>query len=132
MATLNHDVLIFIVDDNVEVQKLVLKKLNSENYMKVKAFSTLNELKNALQLKPDIIVIDNYLSQKQNDSVDSITNFITLKEQLPGTKFIILSGEDNPEVIREFIMKGAYGYIIKDTDSMDKLISSVHQISSIR
>jgi DNA-binding NarL/FixJ family response regulator len=132
MTTLNHDVLIFILDDNIEVQKLVLKNLKNKNYKNVMAFSSFVELNNALKLNPDIIILDNYLSKDQDDASESIANFIAMKGQLPETEFIILSGETDPEVIRKYIDEGAYGYIIKDPGSMDKLISSIQKISIIK
>ena len=128
----NTDVLIFIVDDNIEILKMVQKKLNNENYVNVMAFSAYKEFHDALHLKPGIVVLDNYLSKEQNSIEEIITNFKALKEILPGTEFVILSGDDDKEIIHEYISSGAYGYIVKDTGSLDKLISSVRQISSKR
>ena len=122
-------ILIFIVDDNIEILKMVQKRLNNENYMNVMAFSAFKEFYNTLHLKPGIVVLDNYLSKEQNSIEESITNFKMVKKKLPETEFIILSGEDDKGTIHEFISSGAYGYIVKDTGSMDKLISSVRQIS---
>ena len=125
----NTDILIFIIDDNIEILKLVQKKLNNENYMNVLTFSAFKEFHDALHLKPEIVVLDNYLSKEQNGVEESIINFKSLKEKLPETEFIILSGEGDKEIIREYINSGVYGYIVKDTGSMDKLISSIRQIS---
>ena len=121
------DPLIFVTDDNMEVLKLVQKKLNNEHYTHVMTFTTYEDMEASLSLKPDLVILDNYLSKFQDDET-GVNNFKKIKEALPDTKVIILSGETDPDIIRSFTQAGVYGYIIKDTASMDKLVSSINSI----
>jgi two-component system NarL family response regulator len=71
-----------------------------------------NALNKALELKPDVILMD--VSMPIMNGIDA-TEIIT--EQLPDTKILILSMHNNPEFVKSAIQAGASGYILKDTTS---------------
>jgi two-component system NarL family response regulator len=71
-----------------------------------------NALNKALELKPDVILMD--ISMPIMSGIDA-TEIIT--EQLPDTKILILSMHNNPEFVKSAIQAGASGYILKDTTS---------------
>ena len=121
------DPLIYVTDDNMEVLKLVQRKLNNEHYYRVAIFTTYEDMEASFNLKPHLIILDNYLSKFQDEDT-GLNNYKKIKQALPETKVIILSGETDPEIIRSFTQEGVYGYIVKDTQSMDKLVSTINSI----
>ena len=130
MEAVKYDSLIFILDDNDEIQKLLQKRLYCENFKKVMGFKTLLELSNSIPLNPEIIILDNYITKNNQDEREGLNNYIALKNRLPNTEFIIFSGVSEWAIMYEFINNGAYSYVIKETGSLDTVILCVKQILS--
>jgi DNA-binding NtrC family response regulator len=125
---MDTDPLIFLVDDNKQVTFLIKKKLENEGLMNLMVFNTYDALLAAIDRNPKIIVLDNYLAIEQDDADTSLERFKDLKRQLPDTRFIIFSGETDPDIVHAFIFRGAYTYIPKNLEALDKLVFAIKQI----
>ncbi|MFT5812552.1 MAG: two-component system nitrate/nitrite response regulator NarL [Psychroserpens sp.] len=115
MSDLNEKpILIQIVDDHPMVQGGLKACLSFYDDIKIIGSTTdgSNALNKALELKPDVILMD--ISMPIMSGIDA-TEIIT--EQLPDTKILILSMHNNPEFVKSAIQAGASGYILKDTTS---------------
>ena len=86
------------------------------------AYDGLQAVRQALQIKPDIILLD--IRMPQMDGVEAVGK---IKEKLPETKVIMLTTFNDREYIMNSIANGAEGYLLKDMDT-DELISSVKNI----
>ena len=120
--------LIFLVDDNEQVTNLINKKLENEGLTNLMIFNSYNELLAEIEKKPQIIVLDNYLDIDNDDPEVSLERFKDLKKKLPETRIIIFSGETDPDVIHSFIFRGAYTYITKNLEALEKLVFAIKQI----
>lgn len=120
--------LIFLVDDNEQVTTLINKKLENEGLTNLMIFNSYDSLLAEITKKPQIIVLDNYLDIDDDDPEISLERFKQLKKQLPDTRIIIFSGETDPDVIHSFIFRGAYTYITKNLEALDKLVFAIKQI----
>jgi len=107
-------ILIQIVDDHPMVQGGLKACLSFYDDIKIIGSTNdgSNALNKALELKPDVILMD--VSMPIMNGIDA-TEIIT--EQLPDTKILILSMHNNPEFVKSAIQAGASGYILKDTTS---------------
>ena len=115
MSDLNETpILIQIVDDHPMVQGGLKACLSFYDDIKIIGSTNdgSNALNKALELKPDVILMD--ISMPIMNGIDA-TEIIT--EQLPDTKILILSMHNNPEFVKSAIQAGASGYILKDTTS---------------
>lgn len=115
MSDLNKKpILIQIVDDHPMVQGGLKACLSFYDDIKIIGSTNdgSNALNKALELKPDVILMD--VSMPIMNGIDA-TEIIT--EQLPDTKILILSMHNNPEFVKSAIQAGASGYILKDTTS---------------
>lgn len=70
----------------------------------------------------EMVLLD--LSLQDSNGVDSL---IRLRQHVPTTSVIVLSGEDNPSVIRECIDLGAMGFISKAA-THDELLNAINLI----
>ena len=120
--------LIFLVDDNVQVTNLIKLKLEGEGFTNLNIFNTYDSLLAEIDKKPQIIILDNYLDIDNDDLENSLERFKQLRKQLPDTRIIIFSGETDPDLIHAFIFRGAYTYITKNLEALDKLIFAIQQI----
>jgi len=62
----------------------------------------------ALRLKPDIVVLD--LTMPEKNGLETIQQ---LRQELPQTELLVFSMHDSDELIREVFAAGARGYVLK-------------------
>lgn len=122
------DRLIFIVDDDKIIQNLLDYTFKSREGYNVKVFPTGEECIANLNLNPDIIVLD-YLFMS-NDSklmsgLDILEEIRKVDKDIP---VFILSSQPSPDLINEFLNKGANGYISKEDYFIDTLIESIDKL----
>lgn len=73
----------------------------------------------ALQLKPDVIVADIGMPL-----MNGLEAGLRLKQQVPATKLIFLTMNDDPDLAVEAMRSGASGYLLK-TSAADELIRAI-------
>lgn len=122
------DPLIFLVDDNEQVTSLIKMKLENEGFVKLMVFNTYESLLAEIKRNPQIIILDIYLDIDNDNADISLERFKHLRKQLPETRIIIFSGESDPDIAHSFIFRGAYTYITKNLEALDKLIFAIKQI----
>lgn len=121
--------LIFVVDDDPLITKLVVKRFASEHYH-LEAFGYGEEVLKALYKKPDLIVLD-YLFQKADQEVmNGMEVFDKIKEKQPDVPVIMLSGQERGEIVLELARKGIDDYVIKDNNLLDNLNASIVELLS--
>jgi len=118
--------LIYIVDDDPVVNMLVNRRLTSEGYL-VKSFRYGEECLNELNADPDLIILDYYFISEDKEVMNGMEVYTRIVELMPRNHVIILSGQENGEIVLELARKGIDDYIIKDHNLIDNLILSVRE-----
>ncbi len=119
--------MIYVVDDDPFILNLVEKKLTKEGF-DVKVFRYGEECLAAMDVKPDMVVLD-YLFLKQDDQVmNGKEVFRRIKESYPDMPVIMLSGQDSGGVVLELARLGMNDYVIKDQALIENLLASIHDI----
>ncbi|MBP2234596.1 two-component system nitrate/nitrite response regulator NarL [Sinorhizobium kostiense] len=77
----------------------------------------------ALRTRPDVILMD--INMPQVNGIDAIELF---KEQLPGTRILMLSMHDSREYISTSVLRGAWGYILKDV-STEEIVAAIEAVA---
>jgi two-component system, OmpR family, response regulator len=121
--------LIFVVDDDLVLTKLVVKRFESDIYH-VEAFDYGEDVLKVLSDKPDLIILD-YLFHKAGQKVmNGMEVFDKIKETNPDVPVIMLSGQDRGEIVLELARKGIDDYVIKDNNLLDNLNASILELLS--
>jgi CheY-like chemotaxis protein len=121
---MNKQKLIFIVDDDSFINKLVVKRFTSEGF-KLEAYESGEDCLKAINKNPDLIILD-YLFVKENQTfMNGMEIFDKIRELKPSIPVIMLSGQDRGEVVLELARKGIDDYVIKDNNLLDNLHSSI-------
>jgi DNA-binding NtrC family response regulator len=123
----NSNPLIFIVEDNPVYNKLVVNYLQSKKFDRVESFFSGEECLKRLGEKPDIIIQDYLL-----EGIDGIGVLKHVKNLLPQTEFIFLSGQDSVDVAVNTLKLGAFDYIVKDQMALKKLTDKIGRILTIQ
>lgn len=109
---------ILLVDDHNLVREAFAQMLELEDDFIVagQAADADSALDKALELKPDIILMDIKLP-----GVNGIEATRMIKSKLPETEIMILSMYDEEEYVRQAVRAGATGYVLKDISQEDLL-----------
>ena len=121
--------LIFVVDDDPVVTKLVVKRLALENYQ-IEAFDYGEDCLKVLNKNPDLIILDYYFYKPDQKVMNGMEVFDSIKATNPDVPIIMLSGQEKGEIVLELARKGIDDYVIKDNNLLDNLNASMLEIFS--
>jgi two-component system response regulator NreC len=113
---------ILIVDDHGVLRAGLRALLNNETDFQVvgEAGTSDEALRNALKLKPDIVLMD--LSIPGMGGLDLTRQ---LREKLPETRVIILTVHEDAALVRDSVKAGAAGYVVKRA-AESELLAAIH------
>jgi len=116
--------LIFFVDDDKMILNLLEYTFN-KNEFEVKTFKTGEECLAALNNQnPDLIVLD-HIFEKVETQLNGMDTLIKIKEVNKAVPVIMLSSQQDLNLIPEFLNNGASKYIKKDSFFLDSLTESI-------
>lgn len=124
---MNVDKLIFIVDDDPFINKLIVKRFSSEGF-RVEAFDYGEDCLKAMNQKPDLIILDYYFSRGEEKVMNGMEVFDKIKEVNRNVPVIMLSGQERGEIVLELARKGIDDYVIKDNNLIDNLNASIKDL----
>jgi len=115
---------ILLVDDHVILRQGTRQLLEHEPDMEVVGEASDGEeaIKLATELKPDVIILD--VAMPKLGGVEATKK---IKEILPSTIILVLTGYDYDEYIFGLLEIGAAGYLLKDV-SGDELVNAVRAV----
>jgi DNA-binding NarL/FixJ family response regulator len=111
---------ILSVDDFEPYRLFIVSLLRGRPDLKVicGASNGLEAVQKAEELKPDLILMD--IGLPELNGVEAARRIRTLA---PNSKIIFLTQESSPEVVREAVILGASGYVLKSQAETDLLIA---------
>ena len=115
---------IVLADDHVILRQGTRQLLEHEPDMEVvgEASDGAEAVQLVSKLKPDIVIID--VAMPRMNGIEATKK---IKEILPGTKILVLTGYDYDEYIFSLLEIGAAGYLLKDV-SGDDLVGAVRAV----
>lgn len=121
------DKLIFIVDDDPLLTGLVARRLVPFG-CRVISFAYGEDCIAAMHDNPDLVILDFYFIREGSKPMNGMEVFEEIRKEKPDLPVIILSAQENGEVVLELARKGIAGYVIKDNSLIDNLIISMKEI----
>jgi len=119
--------LIYIVDDDPFINKLIVRKFTSDKYS-LEAFESGEECLKAMSRNPDLIILDYLFYGDNQQYMNGMEIFDRIKEMKPRTPVVMLSGQDKGEIVLELARKGINDYIIKDNNLIDNLDLAIKEV----
>ena len=116
--------LVFFVDDDKMILNLLEYTFKSRAGIQVKTFFSGEECLENLHLKPDLVVLDHLFP----DDTGQMSGLDVIREMRKADKnvsIIVLSSQQDENLIPEFLKVGAKQYISKDDYFIDALIESI-------
>jgi signal transduction histidine kinase len=111
---------VLVVDDNAGFRESLLSLLDSANLVVIgEASSGLQALDLVPMLGPDVVLMDVNMPE-----MDGIETTRRLKQRYPRVGVVALSGHEDQDIVREMLVAGASGYVLKDSDG-DEILNAV-------
>jgi DNA-binding NtrC family response regulator len=121
-----HEQKLFIVDDEELILSATHRRLTKLGFEDVTAFSNGTDCVNALIEEPFLILLD-----YEMDGLSGFEVLRKIKRYNPNTYVIFMSGQDDISNAVDTLKYGAFDYIIKGDDDVDKLMLAIERIYKI-
>lgn len=121
-----EEIRVLIADDHAVVRAGLNTILGAEPDIKIvgEARDGLEAINKALELKPDIILMDIFMP-----GCTGIEAMVTIKEGFPGAKVLILTVSDQEEDLFKALRFGAQGYLLKGA-SIGELVDAIRRTAA--
>lgn len=112
MADKKHRKVLIVDDDNMS-RTILRTILRGEEYgIVVEATNGKKGIELALELKPDIVCLDNMMPEMSGLDV-----LLEIRAKLPQTLILMVTGSADRETVQAALQRGADGYVVKPFNS---------------
>ena len=114
---------IFVVEDDEWYNRMLVHHLSMNPDYEIHSFTTAKDCLEHLNLKPDVITLDYRLPDQLG--IDVLKQIKEINDEV---RIILISGQDDIEVVVDILKHGAYDYIVKSTDIRDRLLNTINNL----
>jgi two-component system, NtrC family, response regulator AtoC len=114
---------IFVVEDDEWYNRLLVHNLSLIPDYEIHPFQTGKDCLNNLQQEPEVVTLDYRLPDMKG--LDVLRQIKEINEDI---QVILISEQDDIEVVVELLKHGAYDYIVKSHDIKERLLNTVNNI----
>ncbi|MBF9141853.1 sigma-54-dependent transcriptional regulator [Hymenobacter properus] len=114
---------IFVIEDNEWYGELLVYRLSQNPNHSVQRFATARACLDHLDEKPDFITLDYSLPDAKGEQL-----LRQIRERLPGTEVLVVSGQEDVGTAVSMLRQGAYDYLVKDENTLDRLWNIVGKV----
>lgn len=110
---------VLIVDDEEVMQTLLTHVLRAAGYHNLMTASSVAEARCALSVhEVDLVMTD--MQMPESSGLELLQH---IRDSMPGTATLMVTGTDDPDIAEQTLAMGAYGYIIKPFRHTDVVIA---------
>lgn len=114
---------IFVVEDDEWYSRLLVHNLSLNSDYEIESFTNGRDCLNNLHKNPDVITLDYRLPDMKG--LEILKN---IKAENEDIQVILISDQDEIDVVVELLKYGAYDYIVKSRDIRERLLNTVQNI----
>lgn len=114
----------FFVDDDKMILNLLEYTFKSRAGIQVKTFLSGEECLANMHLKPDLVVLD-HIFPEDTGQMSGLDIIKKMRKEDKDVTIIVLSSQQDEDLISEFLKLGAKQYISKDDYFIDALIETI-------
>ena len=124
-ATTRQRVRVLVVDDNTGFRDSLVSLLDTDELMVVgQAGNGAQALELFVTTKPNVVLMD-----VRMPTMDGIETTRRLKAMDPSIGIVALTGLEDQRAVRDMLVAGASGYVLKDSDG-DEILNAVREAAS--
>lgn len=114
---------IFVVEDNEWYNRLLVHNLSLNPDYEIESFTNGKDCLNNLHKNPDVVTLDYRLPDMQGLEI-----LKKIKAENEEIQVILISEQNEIEVVVDLLKYGAYDYIVKSNDIRERLLNTVQNI----
>lgn len=114
---------IFVVEDNEWYNRFLVHNLSLNPDYEIVSFLNGKDCMNHLNDSPDVITLDYRLPD-----ISGLDLLRKIKEENSDIQVVLISEQDDIEVVVDLLREGAYDYIVKSKDIRERLLNTVNNI----
>ncbi len=119
---------IFLVDDDFIFLEMLKESLTDNLDFNIVGFQTGEECINHLHLNPDVIVLDYYLNSENSNAKNGLEVLKEIHAIKPQAKVIILSAQEDANLVYDFVRENATNYVVKDNNAFENVKTAIKDI----
>lgn len=116
---------ILLVDDDFIFLEMLKESLVDEEKYNIVGFQSGEECLNHLHLKPDVIVLDYFLNSENPNARNGLDILKEIKKRDSKVKVIILSGQEDGNLVYDFVRENAANYVVKDDNAFENIKKAI-------
>ena len=117
---------IFIVDDDPLMAELLKDYLTDNWSHNTMVIGTGEECLARMNEYPDIIILDYTLNSVHKDAMNGMAILQIIRAKYPKIRVIMLSGNEQLDLVKQSENHGAEKYVLKSEDSFDEIADMVN------
>jgi two-component system OmpR family response regulator len=117
---------VFIVEDDDMHSLMMDYMLSKDTVAHIKKFKSGEECVSNLDKNPDVVILDYGLP-----GINGMQTLLQIKKQAPEIPVIVVTGNKNKELERDFYSAGVYDYIPKDENAFEQVSRLTSSILNI-
>jgi DNA-binding NtrC family response regulator len=114
---------IFVVEDDEWYNRLLVHNLSMNPDYEIESFTTGKDCLNNLHKNPEVVTLDYRLPDMKGLEI-----LKRIKSENEEIQVILISEQDEIEVVVELLKYGAYDYLVKSKDIRERLLNTVNNI----
>jgi two-component system OmpR family response regulator len=116
---------ILLVDDDFIFLEMLKESLVDEDKYNIVGFQSGEECLNHLHLNPEVIVLDYFLNSENPNAKNGLDILKEIKKRDSKVKVIILSGQEDGNLVYDFVRENAANYVVKDDNAFDNIKKAI-------
>ncbi len=119
---------IILVDDDFIFLEMLKESLTDNPDYNIVAFQSGEECLNHMHLNPDVIVLDYFLNSENSSAKNGLEILKDIHAINPQAKVIILSGQEDGNLVYDFVRENATNYVVKDNNAFLNVKTAIEDI----
>lgn len=117
---------ILVVDDENVVREgfVAILRLQPDIQVVGEALDGIQAVELARKTKPDVVLLDLLMPRQ-----DGLTTIPMIKEMLPDTRILVLTGSAESDRVFQALKSGALGFLLKDATRV-QLLQAIHEVAN--
>lgn len=119
---------IILVDDDFIFLEMLKESLIDNQDYNIIAFQSGEECLKHMHLNPDVIVLDYFLNSENPDAKNGLEILKEIHKINPKAKVVILSGQEDGNLVYDFVRENATNYVVKDDNAFENVKKAIENI----
>ncbi|MDD2563038.1 MAG: response regulator [Salinivirgaceae bacterium] len=119
---------IMLVDDDFIFLEMLKESLTDINNIEIETAKTGEECLKKLNSTFDILVLDYFLNAENPNAKNGLEILKAVRQFHPSIKIVILSGQEDGNLVYEFVRENVDNYVVKDNNAFENVHKAIDSI----